>query len=119
VRGQLLRRISEAESRVSAPRATAAVPAEGLSRVAILLMTGGAGLVLLLAGRLVGVVPRHAPPADDFAAPPIPPPLATGPLVQVGTLDFRRARENRRAGGVGRAGAGREVPGEERSTGDR
>ena len=118
--GQLPRRLSDAESRGSTPRATVAVPSEGLSPVAILLMTGGAGLVLLLAGRLVGVVTGHAPAADDFTPPPpIPTPLSTGPRITVGTLDLRRARENRIANGGRRAGAGNEVAGEERSAGDR
>jgi hypothetical protein len=110
--------MSEAGSRASTPRATVAVPREGLSQIAILLMTAGAGLVLLLAHRLVGGVPRHVPPASDFTAP-IPTPMSTGPLIKVGTLDLRRPRENRVANGALRLDIRRNGAGEERSAGDR
>jgi hypothetical protein len=115
---QLPGQMAEAESRASTPRATVAVPREGLSQVVILLMTAAAGLVLLVALRLAGVATRGGPPADDFTAPPIPTPLSTGPLIKVGTLDLRRTRENRMADSARRAASRREAPGTERSAGD-
>jgi hypothetical protein len=119
VLAQLPSRISEAGSRASTPRAAVAVPREGLSQVAILLMTVGAGLVLLLARGLVGAAARPAPPAGDLTAPPIPTPMGTGPLIEVGTLDLRRPRDNRVANGALRLDVRRKGPEEERSAGDR
>jgi hypothetical protein len=110
--------MSDAGSRASTPRATVAVPREGLSQVAILLMTAGAGLVLLLARGVVGVATRPVPPANDFTAPPVSTPMSNGPLIQVGTLDLR-PRENRVANGALRLDMRRKGPGEERSAGDR
>jgi hypothetical protein len=73
--------LSEAESRASTPTpgATVAVPPEGLPWIAILLITTGAGLAVLLAVRLVGVTTRQTP-AGNFTAPPGPTALRTGHL---------------------------------------
>jgi len=71
--------LSEAESRASTPTpsATVAAPTEGLPWIAILLVTTGAGLAVLLATRLVGVTTRRAP-AGNAPTPPVPAAVRTG-----------------------------------------